>query len=137
MLRLCTLIALACPAAAAMAAPLVVDVANVRSASGRVRVDVCVEREFLQDACGYSGTAAARAGKVSVTVADVPPGRYAVQIYHDENGDGKLARGLFGMPKEGYGFSNDIKPGFGPPRFSGAAVDLGEQPARLAITMRY
>lgn len=130
------LFALALPAAAS-AAPLTVDVPNVKSASGQVRVDVCVEGEFLKDSCGFFGKAAAKAGTVTVTVPDVPPGRYAVQIYHDENGDGKLARGMFGMPKEGYGFSNDIQPKFGPPRFSGAAVELNDRPRKLAITMRY
>ena len=36
-------------------------------------------------------------------------GRYAVQAFLDENGNGEVDRALFGIPKEGVGFSNDAK----------------------------
>src|SRR5512146_2287542 len=35
------------------------------------------------------------------------PGEYAVGVMHDEDGNGKFDQGLFGMPLEGYGFSNN------------------------------
>ncbi|MDH3695123.1 MAG: DUF2141 domain-containing protein [Gammaproteobacteria bacterium] len=44
-------------------------------------------------------------------------GVYAVSIYYDENGDGKLNTGMFGIPKELVGFSNNVKGVFGPPSF--------------------
>ncbi len=37
----------------------------------------------------------------------LPPGEYAVAVMHDENANGKMDFGLFGIPKEGYGFSNN------------------------------
>lgn len=124
-------------AAAASAGPLTVTANGVRGAAGQVRVDVCVKNEFLKDRCTFAGSAPAAKGSVTVTVPEVRPGRYAVQIYHDENGNGRLERNFIGIPKEGYGFSNDIKPGFGPPNFDAAAIDMGAQPRRMAITMRY
>ncbi len=40
---------------------------------------------------------------------DIPPGRYALAVIHDENMNGKLDANWLGVPKEGYGFSNDAK----------------------------
>lgn len=36
----------------------------------------------------------------------LPVGDYAVQLYHDENGNGKVDMNVVGVPQEGYGFSN-------------------------------
>ena len=36
---------------------------------------------------------------------DLPKGRYAVSVFHDENNNGKIDKGLI-MPKEGVGLSN-------------------------------
>jgi uncharacterized protein (DUF2141 family) len=44
-------------------------------------------------------------------------GKYVVQIYHDENNNKKLDTGFLGMPKEGWGCSNDIQPHFAAPKF--------------------
>ena len=53
----------------------------------------------------------------------VPEGRYAVAVYHDENLNGKLDTNPLGMPKEGYGFSNNPKV-IGKPNFEQAAFNL-------------
>lgn len=44
-------------------------------------------------------------GKSTVTFENLPVGRYAVNILHDEDGDGKINKGII-LPKEGIGFSN-------------------------------
>ncbi len=66
----------------------------------------------------------------------VPPGRYAVAVHHDENDDGKLQRGLFGAPSEGYGASNDAKGTLGPPSFEAAAFRLRAD-REIVLHMRY
>lgn len=42
-------------------------------------------------------------------------GDYAISVYHDRNQNGKLDSGLFGIPQEDYGFSNNVRGSFGPP----------------------
>ena len=120
---------LACLAAsAAHAATVQVTVRNVRDARGAVLVAICTRADFLQPRCPYRGRAPARAGSVVVTIAGVPPGRYAAQAFHDENGNGRLDRNFLGLPQEGMGFSNDAKMRMGPPRFADAGFDVrGEQ----------
>ena len=44
-------------------------------------------------------------GRSEVTFKNLPPGKYAVNILHDENEDGKIKKGII-LPKEGIGFSN-------------------------------
>ena len=44
----------------------------------------------------------------SVTyVYELPPGTYAIGIFHDVNLNNKMDNNLFGVPKEQYGFSNN------------------------------
>ena len=39
---------------------------------------------------------------------DLAPARYAVAVYHDVNGNGRLDTVPPGLPTEPYGFSNDV-----------------------------
>ena len=117
-------------------APIVVAVSGVRTSEGRVHVDICPPARFLDD-CPWSGEAPAVAGVTEVIVNGVPPGRYAAQAFHDRNGNGKVDRGLFGVPKEGVGFSNDAKIVLAPPKFADAAFDHGAVSQRIAFELRY
>jgi uncharacterized protein (DUF2141 family) len=47
--------------------------------------------------------------QVTVSFADLSSGKYAVKVFHDENNNGKMDTGMFGIPKEKYGFSNNVK----------------------------
>lgn len=125
---------LALAATAAPAAPLEIRVTNVRNATGTVHVDICPEAKFLKDGCPWSAEAPATAGTTVVTIADLPPGHYAAQAFHDENRNRKADRNLIGIPTEGVGFSNDAPIRLAPPKFADAAFDQG--PAAQAITFR-
>lgn len=78
------------------------------------------------------------AGTVTLVFSDVAPGRYAIALLHDENGNGKADRAAMMIPTEGFGFSRDAKVRFGPPRFGAAAFDVavGERQEQV-IRMRY
>ena len=56
---------------------------------------------------------------------NVPPGRYAVAVFHDENNNGVLDKNAFGLPTEAYGFSNNARGRFGPPDFNSCVVEIG------------
>lgn len=135
--RLAAATILLLPAAAPSTAPLVVEVDNVRGASGRVHVDVCPQQHFLKEDCPFSGEAPARYGTTAVTVGALPPGQYAVQAFYDENGNGRVDRALLGIPKEGVGFSNDAPIRLAPPKFDAAAFDHGPAPQLIRLKLRY
>jgi uncharacterized protein (DUF2141 family) len=48
---------------------------------------------------------------------DVPAGTYAMFVFHDENSNSKLDKNFLGIPKEGYGASNNKLPFAGAPTF--------------------
>jgi len=127
------------PAPRADTAPvtLQVTVTNVRNDHGHVRVAVCPRASFLQPNCAWHAAAPAHVGSVVVTVPGLPPGVYAVQSYLDENDDGKINRGLLGLPTEGIGFSNDAPMRFGPPSFDDAAIRLGPAGRAVSLRLRY
>lgn len=56
-------------------------------------------------------------GRGECFFSGVPAGDYAVTVFHDENSNGKFDMNWMGMPLEGYGFSNNIKPRFKAPSF--------------------
>lgn len=116
---------------------LTVQLANVRNDQGRVHVDVCPQDRFLKEGCPYSAAAPARTGVTTVTVRGLPPGRYAVQAYHDENSNGKVDR-LFGkLPKEGLAFSNDAFKRLAAPKWEDAQFAFAGGAQVIHVRMRY
>ena len=67
----------------------------------------------------------------------VAAGTYAVACFHDENKNGKLDTGLFGIPTEGTVASNHAKGFMGPPSFADARFRFLAVPAELRSTMGY
>ena len=128
-------------AAPALAAELAIEVRGVRSDAGRIYVAVHTPRtgeEFPYSEGAFAGTfQRAHAGDMRFVLRDVPPGRYAVNAFHDENGNGDLDANVLGIPTEGYGFANDPPTSFGPPKFEEAAVTVGDEPATAAMTITY
>jgi uncharacterized protein (DUF2141 family) len=66
------------------------------------------------------GSSAITDKQASCTFAGVKPGRYAVAVFHDENGNGRLDTGFLGIPSEPTGASNDARGSMGPPKFEDA-----------------
>jgi uncharacterized protein (DUF2141 family) len=110
------------PAAAVAQAvfPLTVVVTNVKKTAGTIRVAVCTKQTFMKDCAPYEATARATVPSTTLTVPGLPAGSYAAQVFHDENDNHKVDRGLLGIPREGIGFSNDAPIRTGPPGFQEA-----------------
>jgi len=55
----------------------------------------------------------------------LPAGKYAVAVFQDLDNDNRLNRWLGLLPREPYGFSNNVGK-YGPASFNKAAFDLSE-----------
>lgn len=62
--------------------------------------------------------------KVEIVFDNLPKGKYAASLFLDENNNGKLDKGMFGIPKEKYGFSNNAKGIMGPPNFEDCVFEI-------------
>lgn len=60
-------------------------------------------------------------------------GSYAISAYHDANSNAELDTGLFGIPNEDYGFSNNARGTFGPPDFTDAKFEFNQSGQTLTI----
>lgn len=67
--------------------------------------------------------------------ANIPPGKYAMVVIHDENMNGKLDTNWLGVPNEGYGFSNNAKALLSAPSFSDASFLYNGQ--NINMTLKY
>jgi uncharacterized protein (DUF2141 family) len=102
---------------------LTVSVAGIRSARGTIRAQLMKADLASGTAKGVGGSyVAAVEGSTTISFSNLTDGDYAVQLFHDEDGDGQMKTNLFGIPSEGYAFSNAARAGFGPPKFSDMKV---------------
>lgn len=125
--------------APAAAAELRVKVSELRSNAGNVHFALYVTPQSFPKREGrYKGThVAARSLAALAVFTGLKAGRYAVAVYHDENGNGEFDQGFFGIPLEGYAFSNGATAFFTPPSFIEAAIDLNGEITEITIPMTY
>ncbi|MBC7493084.1 MAG: DUF2141 domain-containing protein [Novosphingobium sp.] len=124
-------------AQSATAGTLTIRMSNVRNAKGEVLVAVCPQAQFLKDTCPYNGSAPAHVGTTVVMIHGLPPGQYAVQTFHDENGNKKVDRNFIGLPREGVGFSNDAPIRMGPPKWADAMFAFNGVEQTIQLKTRY
>jgi uncharacterized protein (DUF2141 family) len=92
--------------------------------------------QFPSDDKFYRGVVSeASSDRLTLSVPDLPAGKYAVAAYVDNNKNGRQDKNFLGVPKEIYGFSNDARGMFGPPDFGEAAFDIGENPISKSIQL--
>jgi uncharacterized protein (DUF2141 family) len=79
----------------------------------------------------------ARAGSVTFCLAAPRPGVYAVAVYHDENDNKRFDKSWTGLPKEGFGVSNNPRHLLRVPTHAEAAFEVGTKPTVVSIVLRY
>src|SRR5450432_1651155 len=75
--------------------------------------------------------------KSIVIFKSLPPGVYAISVFHDENKNGKMDSNFFGIPKEGVGASNDAKGHLGPPHYKDAKFNFTGNAQSVIINLVY
>lgn len=120
---------------------ITLSISGLRNNSGHVLVSLFKDNTGFPDdpLNAYRKTSLAiKDRKASIHFAAVPPGIYAFAILHDENDDTEMNTNWLGLPKEGYGFSNNVMGTFGPPGFSKASFQHTEtRVTEVLIKTRY
>jgi len=88
---------------------IILKVTGLHSEKGQVRIAVFNSSEtWLGEHPVYSSTIKVDSQSVTWKLDDVPYGDYGIAAFHDENSNGKMDKNLLGIPKETYGFSNNL-----------------------------
>ena len=94
---------------------LTIEVASFENTKGVLRVCVTDQKDDFLKSCAFSKIVTVEDDTVSLKIENIEKGNYAVSVYHDENNSGILETGgVFGIPLEPYGFSNNPNMTFGP-----------------------
>ena len=97
---------------------LKITVNNFKNIKGKLQVCLTDKKEDFLKQCDYAKSVAVTNNTISLKIANIKTGVYSVSLFHDENNNGVLdTKGLFGIPSEPYGFSNNPRTTFGPPSF--------------------
>ncbi|GAB4325351.1 MAG: hypothetical protein Kow00127_18070 [Bacteroidales bacterium] len=111
---------------------LTIRITNLRNNIGVVWLELLDEKEnSLQ-----GDSAKIENNSCTITFAKLTPGRYAFKCFHDENENRELDTNWLGIPKEGFGFSNNPKSRFGPPDFELTIFDF-KQDTTIVCLINY
>ncbi len=134
--RLLAISALGLLAARAQAGDLTVTVNGIRSDKGQVMVAIYDKAENWNSWKSPVATQKVAAAKKGLVLHfQLPPGTYALELMHDENGNGKLDKNGLGIPSEGYGYSNNPNP-MRRANFDEAKFTMGDANQSLDVKMR-
>ncbi len=142
------LLVLAAPAPAAEpactgprgAARLYVTVTGIRAAQGLVAVTLYADdsRRFLaRKGSLYVGRVPASAPSTRMCIHVPGPGIYALAVYHDADSSRKINRSALGLPREGFGFSNNPPTLLGIPSFAKVRLAVPRDGTETSVRLRY
>ena len=122
--------------ASAAATELSVEIKGIASNSGDVYVAIYDKAEKWMKTSLSGAKVAAKKGSVSASFKELPAGDYAISLYHDENGNGKMDANVMGMPTEPYAFSNDAAGNYGPASFEQAKFKVDGEKKSIVINIK-
>lgn len=119
---------------------LTIEVNNLRNLKGKVQFALYNKDGSIPDEnfknCYKILKGVIEKGSSKITFNNIPSGKYAVNILHDENNNGKIDKGFI-LPIEGIGFSNFQSIGLNNrPNFSKASFELKEN-KRINVKVIY
>lgn len=111
---------------------------GIKAPTGAIMVAV-FDSEAAHDGGGKPvqvGMAPVSGATAELVVPGLKPGRHAIKVFHDVNGNGKMDSNPFGMPLEPFAFSNNAVPQGGPARWAEASFEVTDGAATTSISFR-
>ena len=130
------------PGTATNADELTVRADNIKEA-GEIHIAIYDSADAFEADRGEKGGAAPGITQGTIEMVEpgsvtyryeLPPGTYAIGIFHDANLNNRLDNYFFGVPREQYGFSNNARGFMGPPAIEDAAF-LVEGKTEISISL--
>jgi uncharacterized protein (DUF2141 family) len=114
---------------------LQIEVGNIRDTRGAIRVGIYNKASEFPDEKNVflNRIVDPKKGVLTLEIPDLPSGEYAIAVYHDLNGNGRLDKNMLGVPTEPYGFSGSARGKWSAPRFGEAAFSFPQTHQRLTV----
>lgn len=115
-------------------------ITGIRSSEGKIRIglfkdDQTFQKETAAQNFEFEKTGL-KNGEMTVQL-ELEPGIIGLSLLDDENDDSEMNYNFFGLPKEGFGFSNYYHSGFTKPVFDDFDFELNKPDQRVEIKIRY
>jgi len=105
---------------------ITLDITFTKFNKGRILVALYNSEESYMEENYKTGEVLVKDHKAKLIFNSLKKGKYAFSFFHDLNDNNKLDTNFLGIPKEPYGFSNNKKGRFGPPKFNEVALEIDE-----------
>ncbi len=126
-------------AGAAFGSELHVEVSGFKNQNGQLCYSLFNRNKGFPDSekdALQSGCVKITSTPIQLTFENLQRGSYAVAVFHDENGDGVLNRGVLGIPTEAFGFSNNPVVKTEAPKFGQTFVIVAGSRTNIQIDLR-
>ncbi len=119
---------------------LEINITNIENGSGTIYIAILDSAEDWLKSDSESKPfrdatqAVSSTDDLVVSIGDLPPGKYAISLFQDLNGDAEMDTNFVGFPKEPFGFSAPMGK-FGPPKFDEAAIEVSGENTSVEISL--
>jgi uncharacterized protein (DUF2141 family) len=120
--------------------PIWVTIEKVRSSNGTIKVELYrgeAQKNQKKRKKVARTRVKARQGETKLCLNAPTVGDYAISLYHDENDNKKFDRNFIGIPREGFGFSNNPPIGLGVPPQKEMRFKVESMATRVRILVVY
>lgn len=120
---------------------LTIEFENIRNNKGVVYVTIYeTEETWLDEDFDYYEFIFSKENvinnKLTVSIDSIKPGYYGIAILDDEDEDGEMRNNFIGFPKEGFGFSRNVKVRFSKPKFEECVLEI-KNDTTINISIQY
>jgi uncharacterized protein (DUF2141 family) len=117
-----------------------IKVTNIKSSKGKIIINIFNNENSYEKQETYKKFAFEKKNVIKGTLiltCDLQPGIYGITLVDDENENGTLDKSFFGMPKEGFGFSNFYMEKLKKPSFDDFKVNLNQSVNKVEVKVKY
>ncbi len=121
-----------------MANDIDIEITNILNKNGDIKIGLYNKAEDFSKIDKFYREAIIKISSKTIKYkfTNIPNGTYAIAVFHDENQNDKIDKNFLGIPKEGYGFSKNIRPSFRSANFEESKFELTKNKI-LTIKMGY
>lgn len=116
---------------------IILEFDNLKNQKGKILILLFSSKDGFPEDAGKSRYSANIAPNKTHIIKELPFGKYALAVVHDEDNNGKMNLNFLGIPKEGYSFSNSKGNGLERPNFQKAEFLHNKLETKMKVRFIY